>query len=116
MANSKEYLIDLEDFRAQSAKIKSMVFTGRDRGIDIRNRSRLDEIASQYEKVIIIIPSDIMSINPSFFEELFRNVVTKLGKDGFEDKFEIRCDGDYNYQRPLSEAIQRILKDDSAIG
>lgn len=116
MKNSKDNQIDLEDYRAQSKKIKSMVFTGRDRGLDIRNRSHLDEIESQYENVIIVIPSDIMSINPSFFEELFRNVVTKLGKDGFEKKFEIRCAGDYNYQRPLSEAIQRILKDDSAIG
>lgn len=116
MANSNGNLIDLEDFRAQNAKIKSRVFTGRDRGIDIRERSRIDEIADQYDNVIIVIPDDIMSINPSFFEELFRNVVKKYGKEGFERKFEVRCGGGYNFRKPLSEAIQRILKDDSAIG
>lgn len=116
MANSKDNIIDLEDFRAQSAKMKSMVFTGRDRGIDIRTRSNINNIADRYDKVILIIPDDIMSINPSFFEELLRDVVTKYGKDGFLAKFEVKCSGDYNYQRPLSEAIQRILKDESAIG
>lgn len=116
MAKSKNNLIDLEDFRAWNAKIKSMVFTGRDRGIDIRERSRIDEIANLYDKVIIVIPNDIMSINPSFFEELLRNVVKKYGKEGFERKFDVHCEGDYNFHKPLSEAIQRILKEDSAIG
>lgn len=113
---SKENLINLEDFRVRSKNIVSKVFTGRDRGVEVRNKSHLDQIEAAYDKVIIVIPDQIRSINPSFFEELFRNVVTKLGKEGFLFKFEFHSEGGYNVEKPLNEAIERILRKDTAIG
>lgn len=113
---SKDNLINLEDFRAKNKNIVSKVFTGRDRGIDVREKSHLDQIEATYETVIIVIPDQIRSINPSFFEELFRNVVTKLGKEGFLAKFDFRSEGEYNVEKPLNEAIERILRKDTAIG
>lgn len=113
---SKDNLINLEDFRARNKNLVSKVFTGRDRGIDVRNKSNLDQIEANYDKVIIVIPNQIRSINPSFFEELFRNVVTKLGKEAFLLKFEFSSEGDYNVEKPLNEAIERILRKDTAIG
>lgn len=103
--------IKLEDFRTPGAKI----FTGRDRGEEVRIKSRIDEIEKENEQVIFIIPDNLYSINPSFFEELFVNVVTKLGKESFNKKFIFKNDGDYNYSKPLNEAIDRILREKTAL-
>jgi hypothetical protein len=117
MKYSKDNIINLEDFRVKrSTNEYSKVFTGRDRGVYVRTESKIDNIEGEYDKIIIIIPKDIRSINPSFFEELFKNVVIKLGKDGFLSKFEFHSEGTYNVQKPLAEAIQRILRKDTAIG
>lgn len=110
--------IDLEKYRSvdKQTKYKSKVFTGRDRGIDVREESKIDELEASNEKIVISIPEDIYSINPSFFEELFKNVVKKLGREGFLAKFELKSNGDYDFQEELMEAIDRILNDATAIG
>ncbi len=117
MKKSIDNTINLEDYRVigKNGKI-AKVFTGRDRGEDVRKASKVDEIESRYETVKIIIPDNIYSINPSFFEELFVNVVLKLGKEAFRKKFIFESIGDYNYEKPLAEAITRILRKNTAIG
>ena len=112
---SKGNLINLEDFRVKDGEKISKVFTGRDRGKYVREKSNIDAIESSNEKVIIIIPDNIYSINPSFFEELFVNVVTKLGKEKFLEKFAFESQGDYQYEKPLTEAIDRILRTKTAL-
>jgi len=109
---SKDNTIHLEDFRAPGSK----VFTGRDRGEYVRKESKLDEIESKYSEVNIIIPDNLYSINPSFFEELFINAVSSLGKEGFLKKFHFESIGNYNYEKPLNEAIIRILRTKTALG
>lgn len=117
MEKSKTYVINLEKFRVTDEDgLVAKVFTGRDRGEDVRKSSDIDKIEEMYDKIIIIIPDNIYSINPSFFEELFVNVVIKLGKDKFLEKFTFNSIGSYNYEKPLSEAIMRILRKNSAIG
>jgi len=113
---SSENTINLEDFRARDDKkgIVSKVFTGRDRGEIVRKQCKIDEIEQKYEKINIVIPENIYSINPSFFEELFVNVVTKLGKDKFLVKFVFLYQG-YNFEDKLIEAIDRILRDNTAL-
>ena len=114
---SKGNTINLEDFRVRGKDGSiAKVFTGRDRGEDVRNASKIDEIEPIYETVNFIIPDNVYSINPSFFEELFVNVVLKLGREKFMEKFKFQSEGNYNYERPLSEAINRILRKKSAIG
>lgn len=108
---NKEVIINLEDYRVPNAK----VFTGRDRGEYVRKESKIDDLERTYAKILIIIPKNIYSINPSFFEEFFFNVVTKLGKEGFFAKFDFKSLGNYNYQKPLTEAIERILRKNTAI-
>jgi hypothetical protein len=112
MKLSKDNTIHLEDFRVKTAK----VFTGRDRGEAVRIDSKIDEIEKSYAEVNIIIPDNIYSINPSFFEELFLNAVLKLGREGFLEKFKFTSLGNYNYLKPLNEAIIRILRKKTAIG
>jgi len=108
--------INLEDFRAKDTKsgIISKVFTGRDKGEIVRKQSRIDEIEEKYDVVNVVIPENIYSINPSFFEELFVNVVTKLGKDKFLEKFKFVYQG-YNFGDKLMESIDRILRDNNAL-
>lgn len=113
MNNDK--IINLEDFRAKEGNRISKVFTGRDRGKYVREKSRIDELETQYDEIIIIIPNQIYSINPSFFEEFLVNVVKKLGKEKFLSKFKFKTDGDYEYEMPLNQAIDRILKTQTAI-
>ena len=113
---SKDNSINLEDFRARDEKrdILAKVFTGRDRGKAVREKSKLDEIEASYDSVNIIVPEDIYSINPSFFEELFVNVVKKLGKNDFLKKFKFTYQG-YDFEDKLIEAIERILRDTTAL-
>ena len=60
-------IINLEDYRTP----KSKVFTGRDRGERVRLDSNIDLLADENEIIKIIIPDNLYSINPSFFEEFF---------------------------------------------
>lgn len=108
--------INLDDYRSRDKvnKIVSKVFTGRDRGVVVREKSKIDELENDYENVRIVIPEDIYSINPSFFEELFYNVVKKIGKDEFFQRFEIEYQG-YDFSDKLTEAIERILRDRNAL-
>lgn len=117
MKHSKENIIHLEDYRViDKDGTIAKVFTGRDRGEDVRKASNIDKIEEAYDEVKIVIPDNIYSINPSFFEELFVNVVMKLGKEKFREKFKFESLGKYNYEKPLSEAIMRILRKNTAIG
>lgn len=105
-------IINLEDYRVPKAK----VFTGRDRGKFVREDSKLDQLEEQYDEIHIIIPTDVYSIIPSFFEELFLNVVIKLGREQFLNKFKFESLGEYQFEKPLNEAIDRILRTKTAIG
>ena len=111
----KNNVINLEDFRVKHGNVISKVFTGRDRGEYVRTRSHIDDIDTQYDSIEIIIPENIKSINPSF-EELFRNVVIRHGRDTFMERYKFTSKGSYSYEKTLSEAIQRILRNNTAIG
>jgi len=110
-----EAVINLEDFRVRQGNKISVVFTGRDRGAEVRKKSNIDEIANKNEKVKIIIPDNIFSINPSFLEEFLVNVVQKYGKEEFFKKFSFVSKGDYDVTSSLTEAIDRILNNESSL-
>lgn len=107
----KEVMFDLEKYRSKNSK----VFTGRDKGKYVRETSKFDDLEKNSDKVIFIIPEDLFSINPSFLEELLINVVSKLGKERFLKKYEFRNRGKYNFEKPLMDAIDRILRVNNAL-
>lgn len=109
-------IINLENFRVKVNGVKSKVFTGRDRGAEVRKASKIDSLESQYDHIEIVVPSDIYSINPSFFEEFLRNVVSKIGKEEFLKRFTLKSEGQFDYTTKLLEAIDRILNSKTAIG
>lgn len=104
-------VIDLDKYKTPGAK----VFTGRDRGLSVRSKSKIDELEKDYDKIKIIIPSDLYSINPSFFEEFLYNVVKKLGKELFFVKFSFENKGEYEHQEDLDEGVKRILRRANAL-
>lgn len=108
---NKVHNINLEDFRTAGAK----VFTTRPRGIEVRTLSKIDTIEPLYDKITITVPTDISSINPSFLEEFLENVVMKLGETGFNSKFSFINEGRYKIETDLAEAVERILREESAI-
>lgn len=112
---SKDNMINLEDYRVKIGKKISKVFTGRDRGKEVRKKSRIDELEKSFDEVYVVIPDNVYSINPSFLEEFLVNVVTKLGKEAFLKKFHFTSEGNYEIEMPLNQAIDRILKNKTAI-
>ncbi|WP_452600621.1 DUF4325 domain-containing protein [Pontimicrobium sp. MEBiC06410] len=107
----KEAIFELEKYRTKGAK----VFTGRDKGKYVRLESKFDELEENNDKITFKIPANLFSINPSFFEELLINVVSKLGKDNFYKKYTFINDGKYKYEKPLNDAIDRILRENNAL-
>ncbi len=105
--------IDLENHRTKGSK----VFTGRDRGIEVRTNSSIDKyILEEGKKVDILIPIDIMSINPSFLEEFLTNVVSYLGQEDFYNFVKFKSDSKrYDISEDLEEAVDRILRKENAL-
>lgn len=104
--------INLDCYRTKGSK----VFTGRDRGISIRTKSKIDEYIKAGKTIEIIIPEMIMSINPSFLEEFLFDAVKLLGKEEFYNrvKFENK-NKRYLFDTDLKEAVDRILRRSSAL-
>ena len=103
--------IHLNEFRTTGSK----VFTGRAKGVEVREGSNIDQLEIDNEEVTIVIPTDIYSINPSFLEEFLVNVVSKLGAAGFYAKFKFLNEGDYKINKDLEEAVERILRTENAL-
>jgi hypothetical protein len=104
-----EVKIDLSKHQTPGAK----VFVGRDRGEEVRKSSGINEIEKENDTIVISIPSDIYSINSSFLEEFLKDVVEKLGKEGFYKK--ISFEGGYDIKGDLEEAIYNILRKSNAL-
>lgn len=107
----KVHNIDLQLYRTAGSK----VYTNRPRGAEVREKSKIDTIEPLFDHVTITIPNDISSINPSFLEEFLENVVVRLGEEGFRKKFSFINEGRYKIETDLSEAIDRILRDENAL-
>ncbi|MDP4581717.1 MAG: hypothetical protein NWS66_02440 [Saprospiraceae bacterium] len=104
-------IIDLQTYRTPNSR----VFTGRDRGIEVREASKIDILEAECETITIAIPDDIGSINPSFLEEFLYNVVIKLQPDIFFKKFNFQNNGRYKINNDLHEAVERIVREENAL-
>ncbi|MEY4046677.1 MAG: hypothetical protein RL284_228 [Bacteroidota bacterium] len=104
-------IIDLQTYRTPNSR----AFTGRDRGIEVREASKIDILEAECETITIAIPDDIGSINPSFLEEFLYNVVIKLQPDIFFKKFKFQNNGRYKINNDLHEAVERIVREENAL-
>lgn len=99
--------LDLNKYRTKIGKTYSRVFTGRDRGADVREKSRIDDLFS-HDGLEVIIPDEIFSITPSFLEELFKNIALTYGKAVTVEN--VHFSGKYDIQGSFEEALDRILQ------
>ncbi len=106
-----ETTINLENFLTKGSK----VFTGRERGAEVRKESKIDELATKYDKITVVIPENVRAISYSFLENFLLNVVRELGERKFYSKFQFICNGEYEIQSDLYEAVENILKEDNAL-
>ncbi|MBD5179638.1 MAG: STAS-like domain-containing protein [Bacteroidales bacterium] len=100
--------INLNNYRTKVGRTRSRVFTGRDRGAEVRDHSGIDTLFSESEPLTIIIPDDIFSITPSFLEELFKNIVQQYGKETTIQN--VKFEGKYRIKSAFDEALDRILE------
>lgn len=111
---SKDNVLNLDDFRTVISGKPSKVFTGRDRGAEVRYKSKIDDLLSRYGKIELVIPNDIYSITPSFLEEFLKSAVEKYGR-GITTRIILSQSNEYDLTEPMEEAIDRILSTESAL-
>lgn len=80
------------DFNKARTSPQAKVFAGRERGKYWRKEFRLDELDHLDQPVRVIIPADILSLNISFFLNLFGSSIRFLGRHGFLAHYKFECD------------------------
>ncbi len=94
--------LKISDFRSQGAKI----FTGRNKGMEARERLALGKADEEDGIVNILIPSDTWGINPSFFGGMFEGSIKKLG-DQFTQKYKFF----YTNKNEINESLKKDIED-----
>ena len=70
----------------------TILLSGRPKGVALRQKLNLDKLDDQEEvQVEIAVPSEIVSLNSSFFLGLFGPSVRNLGEYGFRKKYTFTC-------------------------
>jgi len=92
---------------------EAKVFAGRERGKYWRKQFHLDELDKIEETVEVIIPDDIISLNISFFLNLFGKSVRTLGREGFVAHYHFKSDP--ILQPLIMQGIEQALKRSSAL-
>lgn len=111
MSNTISSKINLNDYRIPGSRI----FFGKKKGEEARIASKIDEKIKSGAEIIIQIPDDILSVNPSFLEEFLMNAVRALPKDEFFKKIHFENNSFYNIDKDLKEAIDRIIREDTTL-
>lgn len=87
----------------------SHIFTGRDRGIEARKKSRLDELEEKNDKIIFLFPPHTWGINPSFYGGLMEVSIKKLRDTKiFEEKYVFM----YYDGSELNDSLRADLRED----
>jgi hypothetical protein len=92
---------------------QAKVFAGRERGKYWRNQFKLDEVDALDGPVEVIIPEDIISLNISFFLNLFGDSIRRLGREGFKEHYIFKSDP--ILQPLIAQGIEQALKRSSAL-
>jgi hypothetical protein len=103
-------VIDLGVARTSPA---AKVFAGRQRGKYWRDQFKLDELDNVAEAVKVVIPEDIISLNISFFLNLFGDSIRRLGKEKFVAHY--KFESDPVLQPLIDQGVEQALKRSSAL-
>ena len=86
------------------------VLSGRDNGINLRNKLNIEKIEKEHDEIKIIIPKDVYALNSSFFLGWLGKNVKNLGKDQFEKKYKFDCNDivRLNIEDGINDALNNI--------
>ncbi len=104
-------MMELQLGREISGEVK--ILSGRTKGEKVRSKYNLDVADTNDEKVNVIIPPRIWSINTSFFLGCFGKSVRFLGEKKFREKYIFDCDNELHTN--IEDGISRALNNGSAI-
>jgi hypothetical protein len=103
-------VIDLNQARTSPA---AKVFAGRERGKYWRVQFGLDSLDSASQEIRVLIPEDVISLNISFFLNLFGESIRKLGREKFKEHY--RFQSDPILLPVIEQGIDQALKRSSAL-
>ncbi len=103
-------IIDLNDARTTPA---AKVFAGRERGRYWRTKFKLDELDNGTVPIRVLVPEDILSLNISFFLNLFGDSIRKLGRERFRAHYIF--ENDPILTPVIDQGIDQALKSSSAL-
>ncbi len=83
-------IIELSKYKSA----KSLIFTGRPQGEEVRKLLNLDELDKSNDTVVFVIPDDTISFNPSFYLGLLFPSYKKLKPEGFDLKYSFEINSD----------------------
>ena len=95
--------IRLGQFKQSEEKI----FTDRDKGIEARKKLDLDRLEENEDVIKVLLPTDIWTVNPSFFGGLFEQSIKKY-HERFWDKYRFL----YTDSSELSESVRASIEYD----
>lgn len=95
--------IKLQTFR----KNGSRMFSGREFGLEVREKIDLDNKDKDDKCYEIIVSDDTIAINSSFFGGLFSESVYVLGVDRFREKYIFKNE----FDKPLKPTIQKDIEE-----
>lgn len=81
--------IDMSRYKpTDKATFTGRVFSGRLFGMQVREESGIDRIASMGATIVVQFPEDTFTVSPNFLEELFHGVYNELGMTKFNERIE----------------------------
>ena len=105
-----ETLIDLEEYRTPGVS----VFSGRPRGVKVRQHVKLAELDKKESiHIRISAPEDVYTITSSFLLGMLGPSVRRFGRDAFLNRFAFV--GPFN-QKVIEDVIREALNRNSPLG
>lgn len=89
----------------QFKRSEEKIFTDRDNGIKARKTLDLDKLEEENDVINVILPSDVWTVNPSFFGGLFEQSVKKY-RDKFWDKYIFLSTDNQELSESVKESIE----------
>lgn len=74
---------------AEEGPIDNLV--GQEDGEKARRRFNLDELDASGDRVVVVIPKDVLAVSSSFWSGLFSNTVAKYGRNGFHSRYKFKA-------------------------
>lgn len=100
-------MIKLQTYR----KSGSRMYSGREYGLEIRSKLRLNEKDSDANEYIIEVSEDTIAINSSFFGGLFSDSVKNLGEKRFREKYIFVGNDRKSLKETIRKDIEEGIKD-----